>query len=105
MALTDVAVRGFQPREAVYKKTDGAGLYIEVHPTGAKYWRLKYRYSGKEKRLAIGVYPSVSLADARKQAQAAKTLLERGLDPTTEKRIAKARNVALTTQMLAPTEN
>ncbi len=98
MALTDVAVRGLQARDVVYKKADGAGLYIEVHPTGAKYWRLKYRYAGKERRLAIGVYPSVSLADARKQVQAAKSLLERGLDPTTEKRIAKARNVALTTQ-------
>lgn len=65
MPVTDFAVRAAKPREKAYKLTDGQGMYLEVMPTGAKYWRLKYRIDGKEKRAALGVYPTVSLLDAR----------------------------------------
>ena len=57
MKLNDKAVQAAKPKEKPYKLADGDGLYLEVMPTGAKYWRLKYRHLGKEKRLAVGVYP------------------------------------------------
>jgi len=65
MALTDTSIKQAKPRDKAYKLFDGNGLYIEISPTGSKYWRLKYRFAGKEKRLALGVYPDVSLKQAR----------------------------------------
>lgn len=64
MPLADVAVRAAKPREKAYKLADGHGMYLEVMPSGAKYWRLKYRIDGKEKRAALGVYPKVSLLES-----------------------------------------
>ena len=58
MALTDVAVRNAKPKKKAYKVSDAGGLYLFVQPSGAKYWRWKYRYAGREKLLAIGVYPA-----------------------------------------------
>ncbi|MFM8332407.1 MAG: Arm DNA-binding domain-containing protein, partial [Candidatus Methylumidiphilus sp.] len=63
--LTDTACKNAKPRDKAYKLSDEKGLYLEAMPTGAKYWRLKYRHGGKEKRLAFGVYPDVTLKDAR----------------------------------------
>jgi hypothetical protein len=54
MPLTDVEIRNARPREKAYRLADGAGMYLEVSPAGGKYWRLKYRIAGKEKRLALG---------------------------------------------------
>ena len=71
MPLTDPAIRTAKPAEKPYKLSDAGGLYLEVHPNGSKYWRLKYRHAGKEKRLALGVYPGVSLKDAREKRDAA----------------------------------
>ena len=62
MALSDTSVCTAKPRDMVYRLSDAHGLYIEVHPSGSRYWRLKYRFAGKEKRLSLGVYPLVSLA-------------------------------------------
>ena len=73
------------------KHADGGGLYIEVSPTGSKYWRLKYRFAGKEKRLALGVYPTVGLKDARGRREDAKKVLARGEDPGAAKKAAKAK--------------
>lgn len=87
--LTALDVKNAQPRENDYKLTDGGGLYLLVKPNGAKYWRLKYRIYGKEKKLAIGVYPSVSLAQARAERESAKKLISEGKDPTAEKRATK----------------
>jgi len=81
MPLTDPATKAAKPGEKPYKLADAGGLYLEVFPNGSRYWRLKYRHAGKEKRLALGVYPAVSLAEARKKAAAAKKLLEAGEDP------------------------
>ncbi|WP_118181569.1 tyrosine-type recombinase/integrase [Paraburkholderia phosphatilytica] len=89
MPLTDVAVRAAKPRERSYKLADGQGMYLEVMPNGSKYWRLKYRIDGKEKRAALGVYPAVSLFAARKARDAMKDELRAGLDPTHERRRAK----------------
>lgn len=68
---------------------DGAGLYLEVTPAGGRYWRMKYRHAGKEKRLAFGVYPEVSLKQARDRRDAARKLIEGGSDPGEMKRAAK----------------
>tara|TARA_R100001369_G_scaffold64130_2_gene91220 strand:+ start:17435 stop:18556 length:1122 start_codon:yes stop_codon:yes gene_type:complete len=64
-------------------------MYLEVTPTGGTYWRMKYRFHGKEKRLAIGVYPAIGLADARAARDEARKLLAQGLDPSTTKRVTK----------------
>ena len=60
MALTDSKIRNLKPREKTYRVADEKGLYLEVFPNGSKYWRHKYRFNGKEKRLAYGVYPECS---------------------------------------------
>ena len=65
MPLTDTAIRNAKPGEKPVRLFDGGGLYLEVSPAGGKWWRLKYRFDGKEKRLSLGVYPDVSLKDAR----------------------------------------
>lgn len=61
-----------KPKEKAYKLADGGGLYLLVKPSGGKYWRFKYRVAGKEKLLALGVYPEVTLADARAKREEAK---------------------------------
>ncbi len=82
MALTAMDVKQAKGSEKPEKKTDGGGLYLYVQPNGSKYWRLDYRFEGKRKTLAIGVYPDVSLADARAARDAAKKLLTTGEDPS-----------------------
>lgn len=96
MALKDIAVRNAKPAERPYKMADGRGLYLLVNPNGSKWWRLKYRYGGKEKLLALGVYPEVSLSDARTERDKARHLLRiEHIDPgsvrKTRKREAKSR--------------
>jgi len=81
MPLTDTAIRKAAPRDKPYKLADGGGLYLEVMPTGSRYWRLKYRVDGKEKRLALGVYPDVPLAAARHGRDDARRMLAQGEAP------------------------
>jgi len=90
MPLTDTAIRKAKPGTGIVKLSDGGGLQLHVQPNGAKYWRFAYRYDGKQKKLALGVYPEVTLAEARKGRDAAKALLREGRDPIIEKRIEKA---------------
>ncbi|WP_049721072.1 tyrosine-type recombinase/integrase [Gilvimarinus polysaccharolyticus] len=87
--LSEAAVRQAKPKAKAYRLADGAGMYLEVTPTGSRYWRLKYRHGGKEKRLALGVYPNVTLATAREKARDAKDLLQEGIDPSEAKKQAK----------------
>ncbi len=89
MSLTDIACKTAKPEEKSKKLSDGAGLYLEVMPNGSKYWRLKYRYSGKEKRLAFGVYPEVSLKEAREKRDEARKALADGQDPSQLKKQKK----------------
>jgi integrase len=86
MALTDIKVRTAKPTDKQYKLTDGNGMHLLVHPNGSRYWRLQYRYGGKQKMLALGVYPDVSLADARARRDEARKLLANGIDPGEKKR-------------------
>ncbi len=89
MKLTDKQCKSVKGKEKPYKLSDGKGLYLEVMPKGAKYWRLKYRLNGKEKRLAIGVYPEVTLKQARKATYEARVLIADGRDPSFEKKANK----------------
>jgi len=87
--LTAVAVRQAVPREKAYRLSDGRGLYLEVQPAGRKYWRYAYRYAGKQKTLALGVYPDVSLKAARSAHKAARAKLVDGIDPAQVRRVEK----------------
>lgn len=89
MPLTDVEARNAKPREKPYKLSDAKGMYLEIMPNGSKYWRVKYRFLGKEKRLALGVYPEVSLKDARIKLDEARSRLASGIDPSAERKAAK----------------
>lgn len=93
MPLTDVSARKAKPKEKSYKLADGGGMYLEVMPNGSKYWRLKYRYEGKEKRLALGVYPDVPIALARERRDDARKLLAQGADPSEHKKASKAAKI------------
>ena len=92
MSLTDTACRNAKcPADKMRARiSDSQGLYLEVLPAGGKYWRLKYRFNGKEKRLALGVYPDVSLKDARTERDKARQLLTKGQDPSAARQEAKA---------------
>lgn len=90
MLLTDIAVKNAKPSDKAQKLSDSGGLYLMVHPNGSKYWRLKYRFLSKEKVLAIGIYPHISLADARDKRDNAKKLLAHNLDPSEVKQAKKA---------------
>lgn len=79
--LKDKTVQQAKPKNKAYRLYDAYGLYLEISPAGGKLWRLKYRFDGKEKRLALGQYPAVTLKEARDKAHAARKLLERGIDP------------------------
>src|SRR5690348_6806314 len=95
MPLTDRAIKNVKASDRPVRLFDGGGMYLEIAPRGGKWWRLKYRFGGKEKRLSLGVYPDVSLADARDRRDAARKLLAAGKDPSAqrkaEKREAKGR--------------
>lgn len=92
MALTDIAIRNAKPGEKAVKLADGGGLHLLVSPSGGKLWRLKYRIDGKEKQLAIGAYPAIGLAEARRRRDEARQLVANGKDPSLEKRRGKARS-------------
>jgi integrase len=86
--LTDPAIRNAKPGPKPKRLFDGGGLYLEVSPAGGKLWRWKYRFQGREKRLALGAYPAVGLADARTRAEDARRSLAQGVDPAQAKRSA-----------------
>lgn len=89
MPLTDVLCRNVKPSEKPQKISDGGGLFLLVEPRGSKLWRLAYRYNGKQKTLSLGIYPAVSLKDARDHRDRAKELLARGIDPGEHKKQEK----------------
>ncbi len=88
MALSDTAIRAAKPKAAQYKLFDEGGLFLIIRPSGGKLWRLKYRHQGKEQQLTIGVFPDVSLKEARKRRDAAREQLAAGLNPSFEKKRA-----------------
>jgi len=93
--LTDQKVKALKPKEKQYKVSDEKGLYLLVKPNAGKYWRLKYRFAGKEKNLAIGVYPDVSLKQARLERDEAKKLIQANIDPVQDKQEQKLKRLEL----------
>ncbi|MBI1887734.1 MAG: integrase arm-type DNA-binding domain-containing protein [Nitrosomonadales bacterium] len=92
--LTEMAIKKAKPEAKPYKMADGGGLYLLVQSSGSKYWRLKYRYLGVEKLLSLGVYPDVSLSQARERRQDARKLLANDTDPGAVKQAQKSASVA-----------
>ena len=88
-SLTDVTIRKLKPADKMRKVTDGAGLYLEVTQTGGKLWRYAYRFDGKQKLLALGKYPDVSLQEARKRHSEARERLAQGIDPSVARKVEK----------------
>jgi len=87
--LTAVAVRNARPREKMYRLAAGKGLFLQVMPNGARYWRLKYRFAGKPLMISLGVFPEVSLAEAREARDEARKLRASGIDPSMKRRVDK----------------
>lgn len=100
MPLSDLKCRNARPGEKLRKLSDGGGLQLWVQPTGSRLWRLAYRFDGKQKLLALGTYPIVSLADARKEREEAKRLLFEGVDPS-QRRKEEAQQLGDTFQVVA----
>jgi integrase len=98
MPLTDTECRNTlcPPDKPRLRLVDGHGLYLEVTLAGGKYWRLKYRHSGKEKRLGLGVYPAIKLGEARKKRDQARALLDNGVDPSAARKEDRAAQAAST---------
>lgn len=93
MPLTDTKVRTAKPIGKTQRLFDGGGLYLEVSPKGGKWWRLKYRFGGKEKRLSLGVYPDVTLKEARTRRDDARAFLANDTDPSESRKASKAAGV------------
>ena len=94
MPLTDLQLRRAKPAAKAYKITDGAGLYIEVRPTGARLWRYRYRIAGKENAFALGEYPEMTLAAAREARDQARKLVRKGVSPARARQIERLSNIA-----------
>src|SRR6476660_7986189 len=89
MLLTDTRIRNAKLSSKPYKLSDGGGMYLLVTPDGARYWRLDYRFDGKRRTLALGIYPSVSLSNARSRREDSRALLAKEIDPGVAKKAAK----------------
>jgi integrase len=89
MTLTDTRIRNAKPKATAYKLSDGGGMYLLVTPDGARYWRMDYRFAGKRRTLAFGVYPVVTLSSARTHREQARLLLAQGADPSAAKKRTK----------------
>jgi hypothetical protein len=87
--LNDTRVKKAKPKERDYKLTDFDGLHVLVRSTGSKLWRFAFRFAGKQKQLAMGSYPTVTLAEARQRRDAARKLLANGTDPSVKRRLEK----------------
>src|SRR5690554_4132603 len=85
MALTDTQIRKAKPSEKPVKLRDGNGLFLDLRPSGAKYWRCRFKMDGTEGTFTIGSYPDVSLSDARKERDRIKVLAKKGINPNGQK--------------------
>ena len=91
MPLTIEIIESAKPREKSHKLFDSGGLYIEVSPQGGRWWRFKYRFARKDKRISLGVYPAVSLDHARERRHIYRDMLAEGIDPAAHVKAQRAR--------------
>ena len=89
MSLTELAIKNRKPSDKPIKMPDERGLFLLIHPNGSKYWRLRYSFEGRERLLALGVYPDVSLAEARERRDQARRHIANGVDPGVLKKVSK----------------
>lgn len=94
LPLTDLQVRNAKAKPTEYKLSDGYGLHLLVTPSGGKLWRYNYRFEEKQKTLAFGAYPSITLSDARQRREDARKLLANGIDPDAAKKAQKLQDQA-----------
>ena len=94
MPLSDIKIKNAKPRDKDYKLSDEKGLFLLIKPAGGKYWRFKYRVDGKEKLMALGIYPETSLALARTKRDEARTLIANDVDPMANKKAVKAARIS-----------
>lgn len=92
MALTDIQVKSAKPKDKRFVLRDERGLYLEVAPSGGKWWRLRYSFGGKENRLSLGTYPDVSSSEARQKRDATRKLIAQGINPSEKRKHEKARS-------------
>lgn len=92
--LSEDVINAAKHEDKIYRLYDGEGLYLHITPSGGKWWRFKYRFGRKDKKLALGTYPDVGLDDARRNRDAAKELLLKGFDPSEIRKKDKARDKA-----------
>lgn len=93
MPLNDAAIRKAKPKDKVQKLFDGGGLYLQLNPDGSKWWRLKYRFGGKEKLISLGTYPDTGLADAREGRVSARKLIAAGINPSAHRKATRAAGI------------
>jgi hypothetical protein len=86
MKLTDIRIRNAKARAKAYKLSDGAGMYLLITPDGSRYWRFDYRFAGKRRTIALGVYPTVTLSEARTRREDARASLSKNVDPSAVKK-------------------
>jgi hypothetical protein len=103
MKLTDEVIRNAQVGDKPIKLFDGRGLFMLLTPNGHKWWRFKYRFAGKENKVSLGVYPKVSIAEARTKHAALRTMLDEGTDPSAFVQAERAEQKAEAERQLAPT--
>lgn len=99
--LTDVQIRNIKPSKKEIKHFDGGGLFLLVTPAGGKLWRIKYRFGGKEKKLSLGAYPGISLAEARRKRDEARQLIAREIDPREVKKKQDTVNIQETLEKIS----
>ncbi|MEY4685849.1 MAG: hypothetical protein RLZ25_2308 [Pseudomonadota bacterium] len=91
MTLTEIALRIAKPEPKAFKLSDAGGMYVLIHPNGSKYFRFDYRFDGKRRTASLGVYPDISLKQARQERDRVKDLLASGIDPSVQKRLLSRR--------------
>lgn len=89
MRLTSTGIKNIKPNGKTQRLADSRGLYLEISPKGGKWWRFRYQFEGKENRLSLGVYPDVSLKDARDRRDDARKLVASGIDPSENRKAKK----------------
>src|SRR5215472_9789014 len=99
--LTNKAIRNAKLGPKPYKKADGFGMYLLVVPNGGKWWRLKYRFGGRENLLSLGTYPATSLKEARQRRDSVRRQVEAGVDPSAHRKLEKAKRGADTFENIA----
>lgn len=103
MPLNTASIQALEPKASSYKATDGKGLYLLIQPNGARYWRFRFRWAGKQNTMSCGVYPEIGLEEARACRDAARQLLSEGINPSENKKWGRAARLEEQARLLRAT--